>query len=136
MWTAFVALPGKVTLRCYMITKTYLFCPPCVKKQGLSDAQFRRYHNFELCIRYPLFFYIGVQNIFRIENMFKSIIHKLRIQTCLFFVLISMNSERPRKIGKFPEVSIAWQKCLCLSRKVVLFSKHFDISTLVSMFSL
>ena len=36
-------------------------------------------------------------------------------------------------MGKLPEISIARQKCLCVSGKVVVWSKHFDIVILVPM---
>ena len=39
-------------------------------------------------------------------------------------------------MGQFLEISIAGRKCLCVSGKVVLWSKHFDIIILVPMFYL
>ena len=46
--------------------------------------------------------------------MKKIIIHMLR-----------MSSRAPQTMGQILEISVAGQKCLCVSGKVVLWSKHF-----------
>ena len=64
---------------------------------------------------------------------FRSIIHKLRIQAHIVFLVAFWTSRPPQRIWIFLGISIARRKCLCVSGKVVLWSKHFDIRMLVPM---
>ena len=61
--------------------------------------------------------------------MYMFIFYRLRIQSSLI-------SRPPQTMGQILEVSITGRKCLCVSRNVVLWSKHFDIIVLVPMFYL
>ena len=50
------------------------------------------------------------------------------------FVLVALlGLQTPQTIGKLMDMSIARRKCLCVSGKVVLLSKHFDIVIVVPM---
>ena len=49
----------------------------------------------------------------------------------LFYKLLFLSSRPPQTIGKILEISVAGQKYMCVSGKVVLWSTHFDITTLV-----
>ena len=60
------------------------------------------------------------------DEHFKHIIHRLCIQCIQAF--------RPlQTMGNFLDISVAACRCLCVSGKVVLWSKHFDIIMLVPM---
>ena len=105
------------------------------KNQGLSSAQFRCNLSSELCIRSPLLFYIGGPEIsFPEIEQFKK--KGLQIQACLFLNLLFGGSRPPQTMGNFLEISIAGRKCLCVSGKIVLWSKHFAIRIVVPMLCL
>ena len=111
----------------------YTFLNICIYiKYNLKIAQFRCNLNSELCIRQPLFFYIGGPNTDFLEHR-KIIFHRLCIQACLLVELIFFSSRPLRTMGQFLEISIAGRKYLCVSGNVVLWSKHFDIIILVPM---
>ena len=65
---------------------------------------------------------------------FRIMIYWLRIQAYFDFKVDLFSSRRPQMIGIFMDLSIARQKCLCVSGKVLLWSKHFNIRKLVPMF--
>ena len=50
-----------------------------------------------------------------------------------FWKLFSLSSRPPQMMRKFLEISIAGRKCMCVSGKVALWPKHFDIRILVPM---
>ena len=87
------------------------FDNPCCFTYGGSDY-FIKVHNF---------------NVSFIGCVYKHV---------LFFKLLFLSSRPPQTIGNFLEISIAGRKCLCVTGKVVLWSKHFDIIILVPMFYL
>ena len=58
--------------------------------------------------------------------------HKLRIQAC-FLVPLFWTPDPSKTMGNFLQISIARQKCLCVSRNVVLWSKQVCIIILVLM---
>ena len=50
------------------------------------------------------------------------------------FCLVALLSSRPpQTMGQILEIPIVERKCLCVSRKVVLWSKHFGVRMLVPM---
>ena len=73
----------------------------------------------------------GSRNYFCDRRHFKCIIHRLYV---LFFKLLFLSSKSLQPMGSFLEISIAGRKCLCVSRKLFLWPKHFDTRTLVPMF--
>ena len=52
---------------------------------------------------------------------------RLRIQSFLFFSCSFVALDPPQTMGNVLHILIAGQKCLCESKKVVLWSKQFDI---------
>ena len=64
------------------------FQTPCVKKQGLSNAQFRTEIASELCVRLPLFFYTWVTQINSITGSYN---YSLHIHIMLHFIFIWYN---------------------------------------------
>ena len=71
--------------------------------------------------------------IFRSYNFSKSSFIRCVSKQNLFFKLALFEFRTAANDGNFLEISIARRKCLCVSRKVVLWSKHFDIRILVPM---
>ena len=61
------------------------------------------------------------------------ILRWLWIQASVFWNLLFFSYRRPQTMGKMLEISTARQKCLCVSGKLVLWSKHFDIKVLVAI---
>ena len=59
--------------------------------------------------------------------------YRLRIQACLSFELLFLSSRPPRTMGVFVEMMIAGRKCLCVSRKMVLWLTYFYVGILVLM---
>ena len=60
----------------------------------------------------------------------------IRVQTCLFFKVFFLSSRPLHTMGIVLEIWIARRKCLCVSGKVALWSKHLDIIFVVSIFYL
>ena len=106
------------------------FVTPCVKTQGPSSAQFRCSVNSESCIRLPLLVYIRGPETFSKSKLKKQGVRK---QPCLFLKFLFLSSRPPQTMRHFLYIWIAWRKCLCVSGNVVLWSKHFDIISLVPM---
>ena len=80
----------------------------------------------------PCFVYIGGGWFF--NRKFENIIYsRLRIQTCFVFLVALFELQTPETLRIILEFSIAGWQCLCVSGKVVLWSKHFDIRVLVPM---
>ena len=56
-------------------------------------------------------------------------LHRLRIQVfCVWKTVFFSSTRPPQTMGRIMEISIAGRKCLCVSREVVLWSKHFSFS--------
>ena len=62
-----------------------------------------------------------------------TILHRLPIQACFYFELLFLSSRPQQTIEKILKIPIAGRKCLCVSRKAVLWSEHFDIRISVPM---
>ena len=64
------------------------------------------------------------ENEIKIRNNQKLVLHRLRFQA---FIVVFLSFRPLQRMGKVLEISIAGWKCLCVSGKVALWSKHFDI---------
>ena len=108
-------------------TRRGIMYPMC-KKATAMNAQFRCNVNSKLCIRLPLLFYVlGPKQIFRkLKNSNMAFIGCVSKHILLFQLLI-LSSRPLQTFGNILEISIAGWKCLCVSRSVVLWTKHLDI---------
>ena len=98
-----------------------------VETQGPSNAQCRRNVNFDMCIRWPLLFYVGGP-LFWKQKVAKTWSIGCVSKYVVFIKLLFSSSRLPQKMGFFPENSITGQKCMCLSEK--LWKTGFVVETL------